>query len=143
MKKVSMLFVVGLLVLGLSGSVVAAAPVAPNQTGWNCPYWGQQQANLTEAQKQDLIAYQNQVLESRKQLMQKQVDLGWTTQAQADQYIAALSQHMVNGSAYGCGMGGMMNGGGMHGGMMNGGGMHGGMMGGGMMNGGRGAGCCW
>ena len=88
---------------------------------------------MTEAQKQDLIAYQNQVLESRKQIMQKQVDLGWTTQAQADQYIAAMSQHMVNGSAYGCGMGG-----GMHGGMMGGGGMHGGMM-----NNGRGAGCCW
>ena len=138
MKKVSMLFVVGLLVLGLSGSVVAAAPVAPNQTGWNCPYWGQQQANLTEAQKQDLIAYQNQVLESKKQLMQKQVDLGWTTQAQADQYIAAMSQHMVNGTAYGCGMGGGMHGGMMGGGMMNGGGMHGGMM-----NNGRGAGCCW
>ena len=134
MKKASMFFVVGLLVLGLSGSVVAAAPVAPNQAGWNCPYWGQQQANLTEAQKQDLIAYQNQVLESRKQLMQKQVDMGWITQAQADQYITAMNQHMVNGTAYGCGMGG---------GMMNGAGMHGGMMGGGMMNSGRGAGCCW
>lgn len=134
MKKASMFFVVGLLILGLSGSVVAAAPVAPNQTGWNCPYWGQQQANLTEAQKQDLIAYQNQVLESKKQLMQKQVGMGWITQAQADQYITAMNQHMVNGSAYGCGMGG---------GMMNGAGMHGGMMGGGMMNSGRGAGCCW
>ena len=143
MKKVSMLFVVGLLVLGLSGSVVAAAPVAPNQTGWNCPYWGQQQANLTEAQKQDLIAYQNQVLESKKQLMQKQVDLGWTTQAQADQYIAAMSQHMVNGTAYGCGMGGGMHGGMMGGGMMGGGMMNGGGMHGGMMNNGRGAGCCW
>jgi opacity protein-like surface antigen len=77
-KKVSMLIMVCLLVLGLVGSVAAAAPVTPNQNpnqaGWNCPYWGQQQANLTEAQKQDLIAYQNQVLESRKQLMQKQVD---------------------------------------------------------------------
>ncbi len=143
MKRVGMFLVVGLLVLGLAGSVAAAAPAAPNQnpnqTGWNCPYWGQQQANLTEAQKQDLIAYQNQVLESKKQLMQKQVDLGWITQAQADQYIAAMSQHMVNGAAYGCGMGGGM----MNGGMMNGTGMHGGMMGGGMMNGGRGAGCCW
>ena len=129
MKKVSMLFVVGLLVLGLSGSVVAAAPVAPNQTGWNCPYWGQQQANLTEAQKQDLIAYQNQVLESRKQLMQKQVGMGWITQEQADQYITAMNQHMVDGPAYGCGM---------HGGMMNGG-----MMSGGMYGPGRGMGCGW
>ncbi len=133
MKRVSMLLVVGLLVLGLAGSVAAAAPATPsqnpNQAGWNCPYWGQQQASLTEAQKQDLIAYQNQVLESKKQLMQKQVGMGWITQAQADQYIAAMSQHMVNGAAYGCGMGG---------GMMNGAGMHGGMM-----NSGRGAGCCW
>lgn len=140
MKKASIFFVVGLLVLGLSGSVVAAAPVAPNQAGWNCPYWGQQQANLTEAQKQDLIAYQNQVLESRKQLMQKQVGMGWITQEQADQYITAMNQHMVNGSAYGCGMGG---GGMMHGGMMGGGMMHGGMMSGGMSGPGRGMGCGW
>ena len=143
MKKVSMLFMVCLLVLGLVGSVAAAAPMAPNQSpnqaGWNCPYWGQQQANLTEGQNRDLISYQNQVLESRKQLMQKQVELGWITQAHADQYVAAMSQHMVNGAAYGCGMGGgMMNGAGMHGGMMGGG-----MMSGGMMNGGRGASCCW
>ena len=123
MKKVSMFLVVGLLVLGLSGSIVAAAPAAPNQTGWNCPYWGQQQANLTDAQKQDLVDYQNQVLESRKQLMQKQVDMGWVTQAQADQYIAAMNQHMVNGAMYGCGMGG-------------------GMMNGGMYGPGRGASCC-
>ena len=40
------------------------------------------------------------------------MDLGWITQVKADQYIAAMSQHMVNGASYGCGKGGgMMNGG--------------------------------
>jgi len=140
MKKVSVFLVVGLLVLGLSGSVFAAIPAAQNQTGWNCPYWGQQQVNLSDAQNQDLVAYQNQVLESRKQLMQKQVDMGWISQAQADQYITVMSQHMVNGAMYGCGMGG---GGMMQGGMMQGGMMQGGMMSGGMYGPSRGMGCGW
>lgn len=117
MKKASIYLLVGVLVLSLAGSVAMAAPMMQNQNGWYCPYWGQQQANLTDAQKQDLAAYQNQMLEAKKQMLQKQVEWGWMTQAQADQYITAMRQHMVNGAMYGHGMMGGGMGMGMYGGM--------------------------
>ena len=117
MKKASVYLVVGLLILSLAGTVAIAAPMGQdqNQNGWYCPYWGQQQTNLTDAQKQELAVYQNQMLEAKKQMLQKKVEWGWITQAQADQYIATMSQHMANGGMMGGGMG--MNGmnGGMHG----------------------------
>lgn len=109
MKKITVLTIVSLLVFSLAGAVAFANP-APQQTqnGWYCPYWGQQTANLTDAQKEELAAYQQKMVATKKQMLQKEVEWGWITQAQADGYLAAMSQHMVNGPMYGHGMMGGM-----------------------------------
>ena len=52
------------------------------QNGWYCPYFGQQQENLTDTQKQELAAYQQQMIESKSQMLQKEVEWGRITQVQ-------------------------------------------------------------
>lgn len=88
----------------------------------------QQAPNLTDEQRQQIAQWQNQMLDNRKQVLQKQVEWGWITQAQADQQMAYMQQWQSNG--YGMWMSG--------GSMMGHGMMGHGMMGMGMMWGGRG-----
>jgi hypothetical protein len=122
MKKVTLFALVALLAVSVSGLAIAAPVQDPAPTPGNgyCPYYGQTYSNLTDDQKAQMAAWQQQRLDQRKQMLQKQVEWGYMTQAQADQQITWMEQQVANGT-YGHGMMGM----GMHGnGMM---GMRGGM----------------
>lgn len=121
MKKVVLFTLVALLVVAFAGSVLAAPGQGPGPAGWYCPWYGANAANLTDEQKAQIADWGKQMLELRKQMLAKQVEWGWITQAQADQMIAAMEQHITDGVYPGCGMGmrGMMGPGmGMRGGMM-------------------------
>jgi len=111
MKKPIALALVGMLILALGASFVSAAPPAGQPLH---PYG--QPFNLTEAQKQELAPLTSQMtdlhkqmLEVRKQIVQKQVAFGNLTQEQADQRIAWMQERMnarlQNGFAGGPGMG--------------------------------------
>ena len=121
MVKKAALVVATVLVLGLMASVVSADPgdeapasaaPAPAPGGWYCPNYGPYYANtqLTDEQKAQISEWQKQMLEQREQILKKQVEWGWITQAQADQQIAWLKQRFANGAAgygpYGPMMGG-------------------------------------
>ncbi|WP_425060523.1 hypothetical protein SCACP_12460 [Sporomusa carbonis] len=114
MKKSLFIAVVGLLVLAFAASMVYAA------TPTNVPPFALNQANLTDAQKQELAPLFNQMndlrkqmFEVRKQVIQKQVEFGNLTQEQADQRIAWMKERLENGFGPGMmGRGpGMMRGG--------------------------------
>ena len=64
--------------------------------GYYSPY-AQKAANLTDEQKQQMATWQTQMIENRKQVLNKQVEWGWITQAQADQQIANMQQWQKNG----------------------------------------------
>lgn len=123
MKKVTLLTLVALLVVSFSGLAVAAPVQGPAQTpgNWYCPYYGQYYNDLTDDQKAQIATWNQQRLDQRKQMLQKQVEWGYMTQAQADQQISWMEQQMANGGygGYGCGPMGMMGSGmmGMRGGM--------------------------
>lgn len=120
MKKVTLMAMVALLVLSFSGLAFAASAQGPVQApgNWYCPYYGQYYNNLTDDQKSQVAIWQQQTLDQRKQMLQKQVEWGNMTQAQADQQSSWLEQQMANG-AYGYGPMGMCGGMGMMGsGMM-------------------------
>lgn len=127
MKRLSLSLVIALLLGITAWSVALAAPVQSGPGGYYCPYM-QQAPNLTDEQRQQIAQWQNQMLDNRKQVLQKQVEWGWITQAQADQQMAYMQQWQSNG--YGMWMSG--------GSMMGHGMMGHGMMGMGMMWGGRG-----
>jgi hypothetical protein len=113
MKKSLLIAIVGLLVIAFAASMVYAA--APN----NMPPFARNQANLTDAQNQELVPLFNQMKdlntqmsEVRKQIIQKQVEFGNLTQEQADQRMSWMQEHMGNGFGPGMGRGpGMMQGG--------------------------------
>lgn len=114
MKKSLLIAVVGLLVLAFAASMVYAATPA------NVPPFARNQANLTDAQKQELAPLFNQMtdlrkqmFEVRKQVIQKQVEFGNLTQEQADQRIAWMKERLENNAGPGMmGRGpGMMRGG--------------------------------
>ena len=116
MKKVTLFALVTLLVVSFS-SLAFAAPAqvpTPGPGNWYCPYYGQYYNNLTDDQKAQIAAWQQQALDQRKQVLQKQVEWGWITQTQADQQISWMEQQFANG-AYGHGPMGMMGGYGMMG----------------------------
>lgn len=101
-----------LLVLAFAAMAVAAPPAG---TPLFC-----NQANLTDAQKEELAPLiaqmkdlRTQMFEVRKQMIQKQVEFGNLTQEQADQRITRMQQRIDQGFP-----GGRMHGG--HG-MMRGG----------------------
>ncbi len=84
MKKITIFAVVGLLILAFAASIVGAA--APE---------GRLQKNkvqLTDQQKQDLQPLYTKMVEIRKQIVQKYVELGVLTQEQADQRIAWMNK---------------------------------------------------
>lgn len=112
MKKITGFALTGALVLTLAGAVAFAAP--GNNFAANCPFVGGagqpgQQVNLTDEQKTQISAWQQERMEHKKQVLKKEVEWGWITQAQADEHIAFMEQHLKDGK------GGMM---GMMGGMM-------------------------
>lgn len=118
MKKSLLIAVVGLLVLAFAASMVYAA------TPTNVPPFARNQANLTDAQRQELAPLFNQMndigkqmFEVRKQVIQKQVEFGNLTQEQAEQRIAWMKERLENNSGPGMmGRGpGMMRGGHGHG----------------------------
>lgn len=120
MKKVTLFALVALLVVSFSGLAIAAPVQGPAQTPGNlyCPYYGQYYNDLNDDQKAQIATWHQQRLDQRKQMLQKQVEWGYMTQAQADQQFSWMEQQMANGS-YGCGPMGMMGNGmmGMRGGM--------------------------
>lgn len=116
MKKVTLFALVALLVVSFSGLAMAAPAQGPAQTpgNWYCPYYGQYYNNMTDEQKAQVATWHQQTLDQRKQMLQKQVEWGYMTQAQADQQFSWMEQQMANGT-YSCEMAGR----GMHGnGMM-------------------------
>ena len=123
MKKSVVVTLVSLLVLAIAVSVSAATNTSPS--GKFQPF-ACGAATLTDAQKQELAPFFNQMndlrkqmLENRKQVIQKQVSFGVLTQEQADQHIAFMQQRMENGP--GSGMMGKGPGWGKGQGMMRGG----------------------
>lgn len=114
MKKTILVTVVGLLMLAFAATMVSAGP----NPGRMHPFMGQQ-ANLTDAQKQEMAPLFDkmkdlhlQMAEVQKEMMQKQVSFGNMTQEEADQHIARMQERMEKGARPGMmGRGpGMMNG---------------------------------
>lgn len=105
MKKFTIFALVGLLVLAVAAGVVLAAP-GPGRLGQ-----GPQQGpavTFTDAQKEDLAKLHYQMLDLRKQMMQKYVEAGAFTQEQADTRIAAMKANLdakVKNGTVGMGMG--------------------------------------
>ncbi|HWR45380.1 DUF2680 domain-containing protein [Sporomusa sp.] len=106
MKKITIFALIGVLVLSLAGAVALAAPDGnPGQAGTFCPHFGPAgQANLSDEQKAQIATWQKEMFEHRKQVLQKEVEWGWITQAQADQHISFMEQHLKDGN-FGMGMG--------------------------------------
>ncbi len=103
MKKITGLALTGALILTLAGAVAFAAP--GNNFGTGCPFNGQpgQQVNLTDEQKAQMATWQQERFEHRKQVLQKKVEWGWLTQAQADEQISLMEQRQKDGN-FGKGM---------------------------------------
>lgn len=103
MKKALILTLVGLLALAFAASFASAA-TPPTQ-----PPGASQQVTLTDAQKQELQPLFNQMMEIKKQILQKLVADGTMTQADADQRAAWMQERMnyrmQNGMIGGHGMG--------------------------------------
>jgi hypothetical protein len=100
MKKITGIALTGALVLTLAGAVAFAAP--GNNLNTACPFFGAggpgQQVNLTDEQKAQIATWQQERLEHRKQVLQKQVEWGWITQAQADERISFMEQRQKDGN---------------------------------------------
>lgn len=95
MKKITVFLITGLLVLAIAASVAFAGP--GRGPAINC-----QSVAMTDAQKEELVPLQNQMLELRKQMLAKQVQWGNLTQEEADQRITWMKERMEKG--YGPGM---------------------------------------
>ena len=134
MKRTCLALVVTLFLMSI---VISMAVAAPAPAGYYCPY-AQWAPNLSDDQRQQISQWQNQLIDNRKQVFQRQVEWGWITQAQADQQTSYMQQWQSNG--YGMWMmgPGMMDHGMMGPGMMGPGMMGHGNMGMGMMWGGQG-----
>jgi len=89
MKKTMSVVLVALLVLAFAVSMVNAAPPA-TQSSQIAP----QAVTLTDSQKQELVPLFNQMMEIKKQILQKYVADGVMTQADADQRIARMQERM-------------------------------------------------
>ena len=117
MKKTVIFVLIGVLAVSLAGAVAFAAPgIDPGQPGAFCPAWGSnndRQATLTDEQKTQMETWHKARVEQRKQELQKQVEWGWLTQAQADQKISWLEQHHSGNDGMGPGRGMMGHGHGM------------------------------
>lgn len=105
MKNIKKIALAGAFVLTLAGAVAFAAP--GNNSGTGCPFGAApgQQVNLTDDQKAQIATWQQERYEHRKQVLQKKVEWGWITQAQADEQISFMQQRQKDGNF---GMKGMM-----------------------------------
>jgi len=139
-KRLSLTLAIALFVGVIFGSLAFAQPQNSYAGGYYCPYM-QRSPDLTDEQREQITQWQNQMIDNRKQVLQKQVEWNWLTQTQADQQINYMHQWQNNG--YGMWMMGSGWGGGsmMGHGMMGGGMMGHGVMGMGMMWGGQGYYC--
>jgi len=101
MKKTMLVALIALLALVFAVSLVSAAPPAQRPCA--------QGITLTDAQKQELVPLFNQMIEIKKQILQKFVADGVMTQADADQRAAwmqeRMNNRMQNGMACNPGMG--------------------------------------
>ncbi|MBP2655770.1 MAG: hypothetical protein H6Q73_3339 [Firmicutes bacterium] len=101
MKKPIICATVAILILIAGIALVYAGnPPAPPQ---NQP---PQKITLTDQQKQDLAPLYSQMLETKKQIIQKYVEFGYLTQEQADQRIARMTERMNRMQEHGLMMGG-------------------------------------
>lgn len=105
MKKTILITVVSLLLLAFAATMVSAG-ANPDRMH---PFWGNQ-ANLTDAQKGEMAPYfdkmkdlRQQMVEVRKEMIQKQVGFGYITQEEADQHIARMQERMEKGPGRGFG----------------------------------------
>jgi hypothetical protein len=115
MKKITVVALIGVLVLSLAGAVALAAPNSnvgpggPGQPGFcpppPCGPTAAQLANMTDEQKAQIASWQKEMVEQRTQMLQKEVEWGWITQAQADAHIAFMEQRLKDGDFGMLGMG--------------------------------------
>lgn len=101
MKKIASFALIGILVLSLASAVALAAPEGPpNHPGMFCLPFGPagHEANLTDEQKAQIAIWQKEMFEHKKQVLQKEVEWGWITQAQADEHIAFMEQRQQEGT---------------------------------------------
>ena len=98
MKKTILLTVMGLLMLAFAASMVSAAP----NPGKMCPM--ENSPKLTDAQKEEmapLVTEMNdlhaKMFEVHKAMIQKQVEFGNMTQADADECIGMMEAHKGHG----------------------------------------------
>jgi len=112
MKKTILVSLIALLALAFAVSLVSAAPPAVQPQRPNM-----QAITLTDAQKQELVPLYNQMMDIRKQILQKFVADGAITQADADQRAAWMQERMNDRMQNGMvgGRGGMGRGHGMMG----------------------------
>lgn len=89
MRKTMLISLIALLVLAFAVSLVSAAPPAVRQNQ-PCP----QAVTLTDAQKLELAPLFNQMIEIKKQILQKFVADGVMTQTDADQRAAWMQERM-------------------------------------------------
>ena len=104
MKKTILIAVVALLMLAFAATMVSAGP----NTGRMHSFMGGQ-TNLTDVQKEEMAPYFSkmndlhlQMIEVKKEMIQKQVSLGYITQEDADQHLTRMQERMEQGA------GGMM-----------------------------------
>jgi len=104
MKKTILISLIALLALAFAVSLVSAAPPVVKQAQ-PCA----QSVTLTDAQKQELVPLFNQMMDIKKQILQKYVADGAITQAEADQRASwmqeRMNNRMQNGIVGGPGMG--------------------------------------
>jgi gas vesicle protein len=118
MKKYVRMIIGGAIGAALLATVAIAAPVDGDNTAAWCgrPGWGRG-ANLTTEQQKEMqpindkmTSLRQQMLETRKEALQKEVQFGNVTQEQADQIINRMNERMKqagsgNGYCYGGGSG--------------------------------------
>lgn len=102
MKKTIILTLMGLLMLAFATAMVSAGP----NPGHMSPFWNQ--PTLTDAQKEEMTPLVNEMndlhakmFEVHKAMIQKQVDFGNMTQAEADNCIAMMQEHKGPGNGPG------------------------------------------
>ena len=96
MKRLSLTLAIALFVGVIFGSLAFAQPQNSYAGGYYCPYM-QRSPDLTDEQREQITQWQNQMIDNRKQVLQKQVEWGWITQDQADQQIKYMNQWQKNG----------------------------------------------
>ncbi|MHC1745557.1 MAG: DUF2680 domain-containing protein [Negativicutes bacterium] len=106
MKKTSLYIIIGLLVLAFGASMVYAATgdnaqPGPNQRG-QFGHQGQgQHVALTDQQRQEMAPLYAQMLDVKKQILQKRVEYGQITPVQADYRATVMQQKLDNWVKYG------------------------------------------